>query len=490
MAPGLIDRVSALLERAAGHPEPEAAGAIGSAIRRMDEPIRVAIAGKVKAGKSTLLNALVGEELAPTDAGECTRYVTWYRDGLTYRVTAHMADGSSAPVPFHRDGGALEPDLGGRRVDDMSHLEVEWPSRRLRTVTLIDTPGIESISADISARTHRFLGADDDSPTEADAVVYLMRHMHNSDLRFLESFHDNELAHATPLNAIGVLSRADEVGACRLDAMRSADRIAGRYQADPQLRRLCQTVVPVAGLLAEAGCTLTEEEFGRLTTLAGHPAEDVKRLLLSVDRFVAEDPALSLVPAEREELLARLGLYGVRVAVSLIQVGAASTSADLCTELLRRSGIEALRSVLVDQFGERSDLLRARTAMATLDTVLRSHPHPDDDRIEADLERLTAETHEFTELRLLNAISQGAIPLPDAEAEELRRLVGGSGFGDRDRLGLSADVPDADLGRMALDAMSRWRRRAEHPMTARSAADAARVAVRSCEGVVTRTART
>ncbi len=38
-------------------------------IGRLGEPLRVAIAGKVKAGKSTLLNALVGDELAPTDAG-------------------------------------------------------------------------------------------------------------------------------------------------------------------------------------------------------------------------------------------------------------------------------------------------------------------------------------------------------------------------------------------------------------------------------------
>src|SRR5687768_10475222 len=57
--------------------------------RRLDEPLRVAIAGKVKAGKSTLLNALVGEELAPTDAGECTRIVTWYVDGIAYRVTLY-----------------------------------------------------------------------------------------------------------------------------------------------------------------------------------------------------------------------------------------------------------------------------------------------------------------------------------------------------------------------------------------------------------------
>ena len=40
---------------------------------RLDEPIRVAIAGTLNAGKSTLVNALVGEDIAPTDATEATR---------------------------------------------------------------------------------------------------------------------------------------------------------------------------------------------------------------------------------------------------------------------------------------------------------------------------------------------------------------------------------------------------------------------------------
>ena len=43
---------------------------------RLHEPLRLAIAGMVKAGKSTLLNAMLGEQIAPTDTGECTRVVT------------------------------------------------------------------------------------------------------------------------------------------------------------------------------------------------------------------------------------------------------------------------------------------------------------------------------------------------------------------------------------------------------------------------------
>ena len=60
---------------------PESAAQLVELSDRLGGPLRVAIAGKIKAGKSTLLNALLGEELAPTDAGECTKIVTWYRRG-------------------------------------------------------------------------------------------------------------------------------------------------------------------------------------------------------------------------------------------------------------------------------------------------------------------------------------------------------------------------------------------------------------------------
>ena len=103
---GLINDLLGLLGQAADTaPDPEASAAVDEIAGRLSEPLRVAIAGKVKAGKSTLLNALVGDQLAPTDARECTRVVTWYRDAHTYRVVAHGRDGSSRQCPFRRQIG-------------------------------------------------------------------------------------------------------------------------------------------------------------------------------------------------------------------------------------------------------------------------------------------------------------------------------------------------------------------------------------------------
>ena len=154
-------------------------------------------------------------------------------------------------------------DLAGLAPERVRQLDVMWPSQVLRTVTLIDTPGIGSLSEQVARRTWDLLTAEDEE-TPADAVLYLMRHLHANDLEFLRAFHDTEVSQPNPINAIGVLSRADEIGVGRLDAMASARKIAARMATDPNVRRVVQTVVPVAGLLAETAATLTEAEVRRL----------------------------------------------------------------------------------------------------------------------------------------------------------------------------------------------------------------------------------
>jgi 50S ribosome-binding GTPase len=442
-------------------------------LERLDEPLRVAIAGKVKAGKSTLLNALVGEAVAPTDAGECTKVVTWYRNGPSPRIVAYPSDGAPAPLPVVRRGGALAIDLGAMPAESLDRLVVDWPTQALRTTSLIDTPGVASINEDISARTVRFLEPDDDRPTEADAVIYLMRHLHVADAEFLEAFRDQGVARATAVNTVAVLSRADEIGAGRLDAMFSARAIAARYRSEPSLRGLCQNVVAVAGLLAYGGRTLRNDEFAALKELAGRPREELDAALLSADRFLRDgDPA-------RVRLLNRFGLFGVRLATALIHQGVDNPTV-LAEELLVRSGLTELQQVLDVQFGQRQDLLKARSAMLALDAVVRA----DNDArgIGREVERVLASAHEFAELRLLGALRSGALTIPDpGEAE---RLLGGAGITAAARLGLPEATDPGELRQVAGDALRKWRNLAENPMQGRRAADACRVLARTCEGIL------
>jgi len=481
---GLLDRVRGVLVQAeAAYAGTAAELRLRDVRERLDEPLRLAVAGKVKAGKSTLLNALVGEELAPTDAGECTRIVTWYREGPGYKVTAVPKSGAPVQIPFARDGGAIDVDLQGRSADDLTQLVVEWPSSSLRQLTLIDTPGIASLSADVSARAEAFLTPEDDRATPADAVLYLMKHLHAADMGFLEAFHDEEMAQATPVNAIAVLSRADEVAVGRIDAMESAATIAARYRTDPKVRRVAQTVVPVAGLLAQSGATLREAEHDALERLSKTDPGDLELLFLSADRFVNADA--SLTSLEREALIDRFGLFGVRLSAELIRTGQAPNASKLSEQLVNRSGLHELRRVLLSQFAARRDVLKSRSALLAVEAAVRAAPTGSANDLLSEVERVSAGAHEFAELRLLNALRTGMIPAKLEEVSAMELLLGAEGTTPPERLGLPLDADVGQLRAAAAEALSRWQRRAESPMASREISDASRVLVRTCEGLQT-----
>jgi Dynamin family len=485
----LIERTRGVLTRAFDVYRGTGHDARLAALRdRLDEPLRVAIAGRVKSGKSTLLNALVGERLAPTDEGECTRIVTWYRDGHTYEVLARPLSGAPRQLRFNRDDDAIQVDLGGLKPEEVGELFVTWPSQALRTATLIDTPGIGSLSERVSRRAWDLLTTGDEE-TPADAVVYLMRHLHAGDLDFLRAFQDTEVSRPNPVNAIGVLSRADEIGVGRLDAMVSAGRIAKRLSTDANVRRVVQTVVPVAGLLAETAATLTETEMAHLRRVADVPLQQIDNLLLTADRFLDLMPELGLTDLERRALLDRLGLFGVRLGAALLRRGTVSTATELARELTERSGINELKDVLSSLFYGRRDVLKSRSALLAVDALVRTVHRPGADALAAEIEEIVASAHPFNELRVLSALRAGWVTGRPEVIAELEQVIGGSGSGVSTRLRLPADADEGQLKAAANEALLNWQRRAENPLTPHELSVAARVAVRTCEGVLADLAR-
>lgn len=472
----LIAAASALYED-----DPQAREVLADLDRRLHEPLRLALAGMVKAGKSTLLNAILGEQIAPTDAGECTRVVTWYRYSDTPSVTLHLKDGQARRLPVKRDKGHLVLTLGGVAPEEAEWIDVGWPSAGLRDVILIDTPGIASISQSTSARSTTFL-TPEDAPSSADAIVYLLRHLHASDLKFLEAFRDTAAGASQTVNALAVLSRADEVGSGRIDSMLSAGKVARRYEGDGDLASLVLGVVPVAGLLAEGARTLREKEFAEFRELASLDRSARNSLLVSADRFARSSSVTTISEKSRKNLLARFGIFGVRLATTLVR-GGVSDSTELVSRLVQHSGLNELTTFIDDQFRSRVDALKVRGVLSGIERVLRDAPREGDQAIAAGIERINATAHTMRELSLLSRARQGGLPLPEAASLEAQRIIGGDGAADRARVGLGEEATNDDLRARVDELVAKWRTLAQSPLTERAGAEVCRVVIRSLEEI-------
>ncbi len=475
----VIDLCRSTQEAVAGGPLEARVAQIAA---RMNGPLRIAIAGRVKAGKSTLLNALVGERLAPTDAGECTKIVSWYVHGSGYEVSAETRAHTSKQLAFVRNDGALDIDLGTVSAEDVERLVIRWPASALQNTTLIDTPGLASLNDENSVRTRDFLEVTAGQPSDADAVIYLMRHLHKSDVAFLDAFMDRSVPGASPVNAVAVLSRADEIGAGRADALESASRIADRYRTDARVRSLCATVTPLAGLLAETGLTLREDEAAALRDLAATSAEEFDRMMLSVDNF-CELSASNLTVEQRRNLFDRLGLYGIRFAVEQIRAGASSAAA-LAPKLVERSGLGDLRALIDRHFLPRARVLQARTALVGLRAVahdLRTADPAAADRIDREAERIEASAVEFAQLRIAHLVLSGAVHVSDSERSEIERvLLAADGT---TALGLPTGAPDDDRRALAISGIERWRTKASDPLADSALVETCETIARTYEGI-------
>ncbi|QGK68366.1 isoniazid inducible protein IniC [Allosaccharopolyspora coralli] len=480
---GLLPRARALLTRTMTfyRDDPRTSRWLRERFERLEHPLRLAVTGRVKSGKSTLINALIGEPLAPTDAEERTQVNTLYRYGPEPRITVHTPHGAEQNIPVTTlDVGTIR-DLQHWRPDEVSRLVIESPAPGLQAITLSETPGVSSSAVQETGR-----GALAQILSEADGLLYLTRHPHQTDVQFLHSVHELHVAQCAPINTILVLSRADETGSGGTEALPAADKIARRYRDDPRLRAFSQYVIPVVGLLGQAASSLTPDEVAALGKVAALPDENLEALLLSADRFARNEKPESVPRAVRLALFEKLGRFGLQRAVTAIRDGVGEPKKIVST-LLDDSRLNDLHEAVHQQFIERQDALRARSVLMALDMVLRANPRPGSHQLRAELERILASAHEWPELRLISALRSGQIRFGGALDEEAQQLLGGAGDDLRSRLGQASRTSDGTMAHVAGDALTRWRYHALDPGRDLVHREAARTVLRTCERLVRRT---
>lgn len=455
--PGL-KAVAALCDRFLDSlPESSQREAIGAVRRDLLVPLRIAIAGRVKAGKSTLVNALIGQRVAPTGVQECTKVVTWFAYGSPERVEVVTADGRSS-VPLVQ--GRI-PEPLGVPIEEVQRLEVFLSRSSLREVTYIDTPGLASLNAQYSERTEEMLldKASRSATRRADALVFLVAAGgREDDVQALRAFHEMSEGTGTSVaTAVAALSRADQVGGGEGDPMLAAAEIAGR-QAHA-LRAVAADVIPVAGLLAETADTGTLEERDAiaLRALAAVDHGERETMLFSHESFKA---GAGLPTDQAERLLDALDLFGLRLSLDLID-GGVSGAGDLERALRDASGIGGLRDLLGETFARRAETLRAHSALAELSEIAWWPAAGPASEIIRELREQVVELWHSPDMRTVGEIwaaqaaAGGDIMLP-AELEE--DIVALSCVDDpAARLGLASEASPQAVVAAATEAAARWR---------------------------------
>ncbi|MGW5559589.1 hypothetical protein ACWER9_20510 [Micromonospora sp. NPDC003944] len=453
---------------------PGAVAELRHQVARLEQPLRIAIVGPWRSGKSTVLNALMGEEVAPVERADGA--FTWYEDGAAPRATAYPVGQPPQELAVVKSATGLRVDLGWG-AGDVRDIVVRWPTRALRQITLIDTPAVTgSVEQGRVPVLERVL-------RDSDAVLYLTRDGRDSDLRVLESARDSAVGQSAPVNVIMVLSRADETGGGRIDGLLTARQLARRHYRDPRVNALSVNVVACSGMIGLAGRMLGESDFVALATLAQVPRAGLDVHLISADRFLGGDLPVRLDTEVRAALLSRFGIFGVRLATTLVRSGFDSR-VKLSAELIRRSGLTELRESVTRCFIDRREALKARSALAAVEALLRAEPTRGSAELVGAVEQILAGAHEFRELRLLVALRNTRLGFDAELAAEAQRLVGGDGVGLAARLGVEQETDVQRLWEVAADAQWRWRDRAEDPLLPLAQRRGAQVVVRSCEGMI------
>ncbi|MGB3494505.1 MAG: dynamin family protein [Elainellaceae cyanobacterium] len=119
---------------------------------------RLLVLGDMKRGKSTFLNALMGEKLLPTDVNPCTAVLTVLRYGPEKQVTVHFNDGKvpeTLSFDAFKQRYTIRPeqakkleDEGVQAFPDVEYAVVDYPLELLeKGVEIIDSPGLNDTEA-------------------------------------------------------------------------------------------------------------------------------------------------------------------------------------------------------------------------------------------------------------------------------------------------------------------------------------------------------
>ena len=323
-------------------------------------PFNIAVFGRMKTGKSTLINALIGRSLAITGVEEATATINVisYSDSPGV-FRAHWKDSPPETFPI----SSLKDDWNGKtpevldRVRRVSCLELFSDAESLKLCEITDTPGTGSEASVHEDVTQNFLAATEKQGRRADAIIYVFPPVgRETDMGNLDTYRKNNcIPGSDPYNSVAVLHKWDHIfwenGGDMSDIRAKAARLKDVMSS------MIADVIPVSAPLALAAVEAPDEfwacalEFCRTTKW-----EELERLLNRDGKW------------DRDEARRRFRImYPLPWPSFQIIMREISTHLEDCLDVpavrsrvMTLSGIQNLRTFLDRNFFKRGELIRQK----------------------------------------------------------------------------------------------------------------------------------
>jgi len=126
--------------------------------RLEENRFEIAFVGRVSAGKSSLLNHVLGSDILPVGVNPITAIPTRIVYGPTPRLIVDFADRQAETMDIGRLAEFATEQQNPANTKHVTRISVEAPSPRLQNgVTLVDTPGLGSLASSGAAETLAYL---------------------------------------------------------------------------------------------------------------------------------------------------------------------------------------------------------------------------------------------------------------------------------------------------------------------------------------------
>lgn len=125
--------------------------------KNLELKLSLVLMGEVKAGKSTLINALIGKALSPVNALECTSSIIEIEYFRTPYAEIYKKDGSVEKPTFEEISKILTSQESRDFMENCRLIKIGHPLEALKKLRLVDTPGLASITEENENITKNYI---------------------------------------------------------------------------------------------------------------------------------------------------------------------------------------------------------------------------------------------------------------------------------------------------------------------------------------------